>query len=140
MECRITGNDLNLTPTERAALNITTFRPAGWSKERLDQSNKDKRAAGQKQCRLRRAKEEGRILSSSPGTALGAGATGVVFGNQLADEVGYKHLALRWIEPDAPKPDFVETVRPAPVTAADLGARKGRPSLTAYRPTRDALA
>ena len=61
------GDELNLTPEERAASNITTFRPAGWSKTDIDNANKERRRIREKERRKRIAAAEGRILRARPG-------------------------------------------------------------------------
>jgi hypothetical protein len=61
------GDELNLTPEERDALNISTFRPAGWTKRHLDKANKEKRRIRAHQRRQRIAAAEGKILRAKPG-------------------------------------------------------------------------
>jgi hypothetical protein len=61
------GDELNLTPEERDALSITTFRPAGWTKKHIDKANAKKRAAREKERRRNKAAAEGRILRAKPG-------------------------------------------------------------------------
>lgn len=61
------GNELKVTPEERQSLKIDSFRPAGWSKKRLNRAAKERRKLRERERRKRIAKAEGRILRARPG-------------------------------------------------------------------------